>query len=70
MSPVKGALPSMMGATDPSIRGGEYIGPDGFRQAFGFPAILQSNSLSHDPEIARRLWTVSEELTGIIYKFN
>lgn len=69
MSPEKGALPTMMGATEPSVRGGEYIGPDGFRQAFGFPAILQSNSLSHDPETARRLWDVSEELTGLKYEF-
>lgn len=69
MSPVKGAMPTMMGATDLSLKGGEYIGPDGFRQSFGFPAILESSLLSHNAELASRLWKLSEEVTGFSYKF-
>jgi len=69
MSPYKGALPTIMGATDISLKGGEYIGPQGFRQAYGFPTILESSPGSHDPELASRLWKLSEELTGFSYNF-
>jgi len=65
MSPVKGAFPTIMGATDISLKGGEYIGPKGFRQAYGLPVVLESSPLSHDHELATRLWKLSEESTGI-----
>jgi NAD(P)-dependent dehydrogenase (short-subunit alcohol dehydrogenase family) len=70
MDPIKGALPTIMGATDPSLKGGEFIGPSGFRQAFGFPAQLKSSELSMDLELGKRLWELSEEMTGIEYEFN
>jgi NAD(P)-dependent dehydrogenase (short-subunit alcohol dehydrogenase family) len=69
MSPVKGALPTIMGATDHSLAGGEYIGPDGFRQSFGYPAILESSRMSHSHDLSERLWTLSEKLTGFSYIF-
>lgn len=69
MSAIRGALPTIMGATEPSLSGGEYIGPNGFRQAFGAPAILRSSKKSHDPELAEKLWDISEELTGYRYNF-
>jgi NAD(P)-dependent dehydrogenase (short-subunit alcohol dehydrogenase family) len=68
MSAEKGCLPILMGATNQELKGGEYIGPDGFRQAFGYPAVLNSNAMSKDRVLAERLWNVSEEITGI--KFN
>jgi NAD(P)-dependent dehydrogenase (short-subunit alcohol dehydrogenase family) len=64
MSASKGALPTLMGATDPSLKGGEYIGPAGFRQSMGFPAILSSSERSHDKQLALRLWELSEEMTS------
>ncbi len=70
MSARKGALPTVMGATDPGLLGGEYIGPDGMRQAVGWPSVLESSQESKDPGIALRLWELSEEMTGITYKFS
>jgi hypothetical protein len=58
-----GALPSLYAATSPDIHGGEYIGPDRFFGQHGYPRKIPSSPRSHDPELARRLWEVSEELT-------
>lgn len=66
-SPLKGALATLRAATDPGVRGGQYYGPSGFRQLVGYPVLVQSNSMSHDVTLARRLWDVSEELTGVAF---
>ncbi len=62
-----GALPTLRAATDPRAQGGEYYGPDGFVQARGYPTVVRSSARSHDVELQRRLWTVSEELTGVTF---
>jgi len=62
-----GALPQLRAATDPTVVGGQYYGPDGFGQMRGYPKIVGSSKKSHDVERQRRLWTVSEELTGVTY---
>ncbi|MFC2156674.1 SDR family NAD(P)-dependent oxidoreductase [Acidobacteriota bacterium] len=62
-----GALPTLMAAADPGVRGGDYFGPGGRREMRGYPKKVDSNELSRDKDIARRLWTVSEELTGVRY---
>lgn len=66
----RGAMPVMMAATDSGLRGGEYIGPSGLWQAFGYPAVLRSGKISHNRKLWRRLWEVSEEMTGIKYLKN
>jgi NAD(P)-dependent dehydrogenase (short-subunit alcohol dehydrogenase family) len=60
-----GALPTLYAAVAPNVRGGDYYGPDGWREMKGYPKKVQSNKLSHDKEIAVKLWEVSEELTGV-----
>lgn len=60
-----GALPTLYAATSPDIRGGEYIGPDGFLGQRGYPHEASSSFLSQDEDTARRLWEVSEGLTQI-----
>jgi NAD(P)-dependent dehydrogenase (short-subunit alcohol dehydrogenase family) len=62
-----GALPSLRAATDPTVQGGQYYGPSGFAQSQGSPVIVGSSKKSHDAERQRRLWAVSEELTGVTY---
>jgi len=54
-------------ATDPTVRGGQYYGPGGFAEQRGHPKCVQSSAQSHDEELQRRLWTVSEELTGVTF---
>ena len=64
-SPAMGALPTLRAATDPAAHGGQYYGPDGFLEQRGHPKVVQSSAQSHDEELQRRLWSVSEELTGV-----
>ncbi|KAA0113971.1 SDR family NAD(P)-dependent oxidoreductase [Mycolicibacterium sp. P9-22] len=64
-SPDMGALPTLRAATDPDVRGGQYLGPGGFLEQRGYPKIVASNAASHDTAAQRRLWAVSEELTKV-----
>jgi NAD(P)-dependent dehydrogenase (short-subunit alcohol dehydrogenase family) len=61
-----GALPTLRAATDPGVLGGQYYGPDGFAEQRGYPKVVASSAASHDTDAQRRLWTVSEELTGVV----
>jgi NAD(P)-dependent dehydrogenase (short-subunit alcohol dehydrogenase family) len=62
-----GALPTLRAATDPTVLGGQYYGPDGFREVRGHPTLVESSTQSHDTDTQRRLWTASEDLTGVTY---
>jgi len=66
-NPAMGALPTLRAASDPTVLGGQYYGPDGIGQTRGYPKIVGSSKKSHDAERQRRLWAVSEELTGVTY---
>ncbi|MGY2032210.1 SDR family NAD(P)-dependent oxidoreductase [Nocardia gipuzkoensis] len=66
-SAAMGALPTLRAATDPGVTGGQYYGPDGPGGLRGHPKPVSSSKQSHDPELARRLWQVSEDLTGVSY---
>lgn len=63
-----GALPMLYAATAPDIVGGDYIGPSGFREWRGYPKKTCSSEQSYDEEMAKNLWEVSEELTGVRYE--
>lgn len=69
MSPDQGALPTLYAAAAPDVKGGDYYGPNGIAEARGYPKRVGSTKLSHDHAVAERLWTVSEELTGVRYLF-
>jgi NAD(P)-dependent dehydrogenase (short-subunit alcohol dehydrogenase family) len=62
-----GALPTLRAATDPAVQGGQYYGPDGFAEQRGHPKLVNSSAQSHDEDLQRRLWAVSEELTGVTF---
>jgi NAD(P)-dependent dehydrogenase (short-subunit alcohol dehydrogenase family) len=64
-----GALPTLYAATHPNIQGGEYIGPDGFLAQRGYPRLARSSRRSYDLETARRLWEISEEMSGVKFEF-
>jgi NAD(P)-dependent dehydrogenase (short-subunit alcohol dehydrogenase family) len=66
-SPKMGSLPTLRAATDPAVQGGQYYGPDGFAEQRGHPTLVDSSAQSHDEDLQRRLWTVSEELTGVSF---
>jgi NAD(P)-dependent dehydrogenase (short-subunit alcohol dehydrogenase family) len=66
-SAAKGALPTLRAATDPDVRGGQYYGPDGLGEASGNPKVVGSSKQSRDVQIQERLWSVSEQLTGVTF---
>jgi NAD(P)-dependent dehydrogenase (short-subunit alcohol dehydrogenase family) len=61
----RGALPTLYAATVPDLPGGTYVGPDGFAEQTGYPKIASPAGAARNEETARRLWEVSEELTGV-----
>lgn len=68
-SDVNGAVPILYGATGPGLRGAEYLGPDGLLAMRGTGAKPQTPSKQAlDDDVARRLWTVSEQLTGVSFE--
>jgi NAD(P)-dependent dehydrogenase (short-subunit alcohol dehydrogenase family) len=62
-----GAAPTLRAATDPDARGGEYFGPSGVMELGGPPVKVECTATAKDPELARKLWDVSRELTGVDY---
>lgn len=64
----QGALPLLYGATSPEAIGGAYYGPDGKREHRGLPTRVWPSNMAMDENIAKRLWTISEELTGVTYQ--
>ncbi|MET9257701.1 SDR family oxidoreductase [Streptomyces sp. NPDC003717] len=60
-----GPLPALYAATGPDARGGAFYGPGGFLHLRGAPAEQPLYRTARDPEDARRIWELSEELTGV-----
>jgi NAD(P)-dependent dehydrogenase (short-subunit alcohol dehydrogenase family) len=66
-SAAMGALPALRAATDPHVRGGQYYGPSHLAEQRGYPQLVQSSAASHDEQLQRWLWAVSEQATGVTY---
>ncbi len=60
-----GALPILYAALGDDIVGGNYCGPRSLREMRGAPVKVRSNRGSHDEAAATRLWSMSEEMTGL-----
>ena len=65
--PAMGALPTLRAATDPGVLGGQYYGPGRLLGTRGYPEPARSSGQSRDTALQRRLWTASEELTGVTF---
>jgi NAD(P)-dependent dehydrogenase (short-subunit alcohol dehydrogenase family) len=63
-----GALPTLYAATA-DIPSGSFVGPDGLKEQRGHPTLVKPARAARDPETARRLWEVSEDLTGVRFDF-
>jgi NAD(P)-dependent dehydrogenase (short-subunit alcohol dehydrogenase family) len=63
-----GALPTLYAATA-DLPGGSFVGPDGFQEMRGNPTLVAPTRAAQDPDTARRLWEVSEQLTGVSFSF-
>lgn len=63
-----GARTSLHAATALDLPGGSYVAPDGLLELRGAPTIRQGHRAIHDTVTARRLWELSERLTGVRYE--
>lgn len=66
-SDVDGARPILLAAAGAQVHGGDYYGPDGPGETRGKPVLVAPAPSVLDEDVAARLWTVSEELTGVTY---
>jgi NAD(P)-dependent dehydrogenase (short-subunit alcohol dehydrogenase family) len=61
-----GALPTLYAATQ-DLPGDSYVGPDGFQEQRGHPTLVGRSGAARDTATAQKLWTLSEELTGVAF---
>lgn len=59
----EGALSTLYAATA-GLPGDSSVDPDRLRGMRGAPTLIGRSARAHDGSAARRLWEVSEELTG------
>ena len=64
-----GALPTLYGATVADLPSGTFVGPEGFLEQRGHPHIVTAISGAYNESDWRRLWEISEEMTGVTYQF-
>ena len=62
-----GVLPTLRAAIDDNAQAGDFFGPSGFMEMKGSPVVVKSNEMSCNEANAKRLWDLSEKLTGIRY---
>ena len=63
----RGSWPLVYAATSSEVRGGGYYGPDGIAEIKGTPVEVKPKPQALDPAAGKRLWEVSETLTGVRY---
>jgi NAD(P)-dependent dehydrogenase (short-subunit alcohol dehydrogenase family) len=65
--PAAASRPIVHAALDESVKGGDYYGPSGFFEIHGRTGRARVNPMARDVDVGRRLWTLSESMTGIHY---
>jgi NAD(P)-dependent dehydrogenase (short-subunit alcohol dehydrogenase family) len=63
----RGSWPLVYAATSSEVHGGGYYGPDGIAEIKGMPVEVKPKPQALDPAAGKRLWEVSEALTGVRY---
>jgi NAD(P)-dependent dehydrogenase (short-subunit alcohol dehydrogenase family) len=66
-SAAHGAWPTLHAATAADVRGGDFFGPRALGGSRGRPVRTKAARSAYDEVAARRLWGISEELTGVGY---
>jgi NAD(P)-dependent dehydrogenase (short-subunit alcohol dehydrogenase family) len=64
-----GALSQLFAAVDPGAESGRFYGPRGLAGLRGYPHEAEPVPAARSAETARRLWELSEELTGVVFRF-
>ncbi|MBN1120811.1 MAG: SDR family NAD(P)-dependent oxidoreductase [Anaerolineae bacterium] len=63
--PPMGTLPTLYAAAAEGAAAGGYYGPSRMLEMHGYPKQVESSAASHNIDDARKLWALSEELTGV-----
>ena len=66
----QGALPQLYAATEAQVQPGGYYGPGGFGEFKGYPAPAKAAPQAEDAASAARLWALSEQATGVVYRWD
>ncbi len=66
--PVEGAKPTLYAALGKDIEGGDYTGPTGWKEMKGTPGKVQPGPQGENMEMAKKLWAVSEKMTGLKFE--
>ena len=69
-SDAMGALPQLYAATAPDVLPDSYWGPNGYMEQRGYPAPAVKTGRAQSDEDSRRLWELSEQLTGVTYDWS
>jgi NAD(P)-dependent dehydrogenase (short-subunit alcohol dehydrogenase family) len=64
-SPQAGAWPLLRGADDPGLASGAFVGPTNLGQIRGTPEVLDLYPQGRDVDAARRLWELTQDITGV-----
>jgi len=64
-----GALPTLYAATVRDLPGGTFVGPGGRGETRGYPKVVSAAGKAYDEQAWRRLWEISEQLTGVRYEW-
>lgn len=66
----QGAMPTLFAATSPDAQAGGYYGPNRWRETRGDVAPARVPDAAADRQVAARLWTMAERLTGVTFGVN
>ncbi len=61
----QGAEPILFAAAMATAQGGEYYGPDGWRQLRGHPRRVRARKTAYDTDAGAQLWELSESMTDV-----
>lgn len=64
-----GVLPTLYAATNSDLKGGEFIGPNGWKNIKGNPVITNEERSLFKEDLSNKLWDISEKLTKTKYNF-
>ena len=64
-TPYHAAMPAIMAALSPEIKGGDFVGLDTRLQFRGKPKVVQPNELAFENNERQKLWDLSVQLTGL-----
>ncbi|MBT3273233.1 MAG: SDR family NAD(P)-dependent oxidoreductase [Spirochaetales bacterium] len=69
MPPERGALSMMRAATDRTLQNGDFVSPMKMVGMRGLPKLVTLTNEAYTDDNAKKLWDISEGLTGVKYEF-